>query len=173
MKLSKNYVELATAYYRPEMTSCLNCGAGLKRSHTVWHKTISQLSGTRQVYNQGYRCSERERCGQPERVYRSAYADGLSLPYYSYGLDVIVAIGQQRLHEYQTIPEIHRHLQELPQPLRISTCLTPICCYWRVVMASAWPTIARKSRRITGSCWPLMVRNQKKGNRACTCFGMR
>lgn len=120
MKLSKNYLELATDYYRPEMTSCLSCGAGLKRSHTVWNKTISQLSGTRQVYNQGYRCSERAGCGQPGRVYRSAYADGLSLPYYSYGLDVIVAIGQQRLREYQTIPEIHQYLQGLAVPLRIS-----------------------------------------------------
>jgi len=33
-------------------------------------------------------------CGDPERVYRSIYADGLSLPYYTYGLDVIVTIGQ-------------------------------------------------------------------------------
>jgi len=120
MKISKNNLEVATYYYRPELTSCLSCGAGLKRSHTVWEKTISQLSGTGHVYNQGYRCGERERCSQPHRVYRSAYADGLSLPYYTYGLDVIVRIGQQRLHEHQTIPAIHHHLQGLPQPLRIS-----------------------------------------------------
>lgn len=120
MKLSKNYLDLPTHYYRPELTNCLNCGAVLKRSHTVWEKTISQLSGTSHVYNQGYRCSEREGCSQAGRVYRSGYADGLSLPYYSYGLDVIVLIGQQRLREYQTIPEIHHNLQGLPQPLRIS-----------------------------------------------------
>lgn len=120
MKVSKNYVDLPTYYYRPEMTVCLSCGAVLKRSHTVWNKTISQLSGTSHVYNQGYRCSERESCSQPNQVYRSAYADGLSLPYYSYGLDVIARIGQQRLREYQTIPEIHQQLQELAQPLRIS-----------------------------------------------------
>jgi hypothetical protein len=120
MKLSKNYVDLPTYYYRPEMSVCLSCGAPLKRSHTVWNKTISQLSGTGHVYNQGYRCSERASCSQPNQVYRSAYADGLSLPYYSYGLDVIVRIGQQRLREYQTIPEIHQQLQGLAQPLRIS-----------------------------------------------------
>lgn len=120
MKTSKDFGELTTYYYRPELAVCLSCGAPLKRSHTAWRKTISSLNGTAQVYNQAYVCGERATCSQPHRVYRSAYADGLSLPYYSYGLDVIVRIGQQRLREYQTIPEIHRHLQGLPQPLRIS-----------------------------------------------------
>jgi len=122
MKTSKNHVDLPTYYYRPELTTCLSCGAVLKRSHTVWEKTISQLSGTSHVYNQGYRCSERDDCGQPNQVYRSAYADGLSLPYDTYGLDVIVQSGQQRLPAYQTMPEIHAQLQGLAQRLRISEC---------------------------------------------------
>lgn len=120
MKISKEYSELPRYYYRPELKLCLACGAGLKRSHTAWEKTISSMSGTARVYNQAYRCEVGEGCSQPERVYRSAYADGLSLPYYTYGLDVIVAIGQQRLREHRTIPEIHRFLCAQPSPLRIS-----------------------------------------------------
>jgi hypothetical protein len=120
MKTSKAYSDLARYYYRPELTTCLACGSSLKRSHTAWEKTISSLSGTAHIYNQAYRCGEHEACGQPQRVYRSAYADGLSLPYYTYGLDVIVAIGQQRLREHRTIPEIHGYLSASPYLLRIS-----------------------------------------------------
>ena len=110
MKTSKMYQELPTSYYRPEFDLCLECGAPLKRSHTAWVKTITTLQGTTKVFNQAYRCRDRAMCGQADRVYRSAYADGLSLPYYTYGLDVIVYIGQQRLRQHRTIPEIHTAL---------------------------------------------------------------
>jgi len=56
----------------------------------------------------------------PDRVYRSAYADGLSLPYYGYGLDVIVYIGQQRLRKKQTIGAIHQELSNREIPVQIS-----------------------------------------------------
>lgn len=120
MKTSKVYQNLQTVYYRPELDLCLDCGAPLIRSHTAWRKTISSLEGTARVYNQAYRCRDRELCGQPKRVYRSAYADGLSLPYYSYGLDVIVYIGQQRLRQHRTIPEIHQALQQREPTVAIS-----------------------------------------------------
>lgn len=112
MKTRKQYEELPRYYYRPELSVCLACGARLRRSHTAWQKTVTTLQGRGRVYNQAYRCSEKERCPQGARVYRSAYADGLSLPYYTYGLDVIVTIGQQRLRGHRTIPEIHQQLQQ-------------------------------------------------------------
>lgn len=111
MKIAKVYQNLPTHYFRPELDLCIECGAPLKRSHTAWCKTVTTLEGTAKVYNQAYRCRDHELCGQPERVYRSAYADGLSLPYYTYGLDVIVLIGQQRMRQHRTIPEIHKALQ--------------------------------------------------------------
>lgn len=120
MKTSKSYSDLSRYYYRPELEGCLDCGGPLKRSHTVWHKVIASLKGTAEVYNQGYRCRDRESCAHPERVYRSVYADGLSLPYYTYGLDVIVYIGQQRLRENQSIPAIHRALWEREIAVQIS-----------------------------------------------------
>jgi hypothetical protein len=110
VKVRKTYTDLPRYYYRAELDRCIDCGAPLQRSHTAWHKVITTLTGTAEVYNQAYRCRDRELCSQPERVYRSAYADGLSLPYYTYGLDVIVSIGQQRLQQNQTIGAIHQNL---------------------------------------------------------------
>ncbi len=120
MKTSKTYTELPRYYFRPELEGCLDCGGPLKRSHTAWHKVIASRKGTAEVYNQGYRCRDRESCLHPERVYRSVYADGLSLSYYTYGLDVIVYIGQQRLRENQSIPAIHRALREGEITVQIS-----------------------------------------------------
>jgi hypothetical protein len=120
MKTSKNYDHLPIYYYRPEFDRCLDCGAPLKRSHTAWQKTIISLQGTARVYNQAYRCRDRDLCSQPELVYRSAYADGLSLAYYSYGLDVIVLIGQQRFRQHQTISEIQGWLWQREKPIQIS-----------------------------------------------------
>lgn len=120
MKISKVYHNLPKQYYRPEFDLCLDCGAPLKRSHTAWSKTITTLDSTARIFNQAYRCRERATCGHPERVYRSAYADGLSLPYYTYGLDVIVYIGQQRMRQHRTIPEIHRLLRQRANEIQIS-----------------------------------------------------
>lgn len=120
MKTSKVHQNLSTLYYRPEFDLCLNCGAPLKRSHTAWRKTITTLQGTVRVFNQAYRCRDRELCAQPDRVYRSAYADGISLPYYTYGLDIVIYIGQQRLRQHRTIPEIHNALQQWEPTVAIS-----------------------------------------------------
>ena len=117
MKTRKAFTNLPTHYYRPEFEQCIECGAALKRSHTAWHKTVIGLEETAIVFNQAYRCRDRDICSYPERVYRSGYADGLVLPYYSYGLDVIVYIGQQRLRQKRTIPEIHQLLSEKPIPI--------------------------------------------------------
>ena len=117
MKTRKAFTNLPTHYYRPEFEQCIECGAPLKRSHTAWHKTVIGLEETAIVFNQAYRCRDRDICSHPERVYRSGYADGLVLPYYSYGLDVIVYIGQQRLRQKRTIPEIHQLLREKPIPI--------------------------------------------------------
>lgn len=120
MKTSKVYHDLPKYYYRPEFDLCLNCGAPLKRSHTAWSKTIATLDNTAKIFNQAYRCRDHASCGQPDRVYRSAYADGLSLPYYTYGLDVIVYIGQQRMRQHRTIPEIHKLLRQRENKIQIS-----------------------------------------------------
>jgi len=63
------------------------------------------------VFNQAYRC-QGDACRETKAVvYSSVYADGLSLPYRTYGLDVIVYIGYQRQHHHRTIPELHQALR--------------------------------------------------------------
>ena len=120
MKRSKEYQAIKTVYYGPEIETCLECGSRLKRSHTGWRKTINSLKGVSKVYNQAYRCSDQGGCTNPERVYRSGYADGLSMRYHTYGLDVVVYIGQQRLREHRTIAEIHRALNGGEYEVQIS-----------------------------------------------------
>jgi len=120
MKTRKVYNQLPNLYYRPEFEQCPNCGAPLTRSHTAWRKIITGMKGSAKVYNQAYRCGDKEMCAEPRQVYRSIYADGLSLPYYTYGLDVIVYIGQARLRQHQTIPEIHTALKQRTPAVSIS-----------------------------------------------------
>ena len=44
MKISKDYSNVPTVYYKPEIDKCLECGEKLERSHRVWSKYIIQLS---------------------------------------------------------------------------------------------------------------------------------
>ncbi len=42
------------------------------------------MNGSGRIYNQAYRCRDKEMFGDLTRVYRSIYADSLSLPYYMF-----------------------------------------------------------------------------------------
>ena len=44
-------------------------------------------------------------------MYRSAEADALALPGFTFGLDILLLVGQLRLEEHQTVDEIHQRLQ--------------------------------------------------------------
>ena len=86
----------------------------MRRSHTAWHKTVIGLEETAIVYNQAYRCRDRDIGCYRKRVDRSGDADGLALPDDSYGSGCDRSIGQQRLREKRTIPEIHQLLSKKP-----------------------------------------------------------
>ena len=106
MKIAKNYSDVPTIYYKPEIALCLTCNTPLKRSHRIWNKYIHQLSGTIHAVSMGYDCPN----GCSEIVYRSAEAESLALKYYSFGIDVIAQIGELRFDRNQTISEIHAEL---------------------------------------------------------------
>ena len=112
MKTAKEFPEIERIYYGPEFERCLKCGGILKRSHTRWSKTIQFLSGPQHIFNQAYRCESAECREKAPMVYSSVYANGLSLPYQTYGLEVIVYVGNQRLRKHKTMPEIHSELVE-------------------------------------------------------------
>ncbi len=110
MKTAKEFPNIERVYYRPEFTACQSCGGKLKRRHTRWAKIIQFLNGPYHIFNQAYRCEDAEcRAAWPE-VYSSVYANGLSQLYQTYGLEVIVYIGNQRLRKHKTMPEIYQEL---------------------------------------------------------------
>lgn len=112
MNTTKDYGEIPSYHYTPELDGCPYCGGELERSHPAWAKTIVSIGEIAQVTNWGYRCVNRETmCPQPEMVYRSGVADGLALKGYTFGLDVIVYVGQQRFREKKTLGEIHAALR--------------------------------------------------------------
>lgn len=112
MKQKREYGNLERKNYRPEFTKCQDCGSKLTRSHIKWRKPIQFLSGPYYILNIGYRCSD-EKCKESHpKVYSSAYAEGLSLWGSDYSLEVLVAIGNQRLRKHKTMAEIHQELVE-------------------------------------------------------------
>lgn len=118
MNVAKDYGEIPSYHYTPELDACPYCGGELERSHPVWAKTIVSMGEIAKVTNWGYRCENRETtCPQPEIVYRSGVADGLALKGYTFGLDVIVFVGQQRFDQKQTLGEIHAALEEQGVPI--------------------------------------------------------
>ena len=136
MKSQKEFSNIKRIYYGPEIDHCVKCGGGLKRSHTKWRKPIQFLSGAYYIINQAYRCACATCRESWPQVYSSVYADGLSLAYQSYGLEVIVYIGNERLRNHKTMAEIHdalvseyglqisaRHVQNLyDEYLVLSAC---------------------------------------------------
>jgi hypothetical protein len=56
MKVAKDYSNVSTVYYRPEIGNCLECNSRLERSHRVWNEYIIQLTGTIYAVSMGYRC---------------------------------------------------------------------------------------------------------------------
>ncbi len=54
------------------------------------------------------------------RVYRSAAADALALPGFTFGVDLVLLVGHQRLAQHQTVDEVHAQLQERLAPFHLT-----------------------------------------------------
>lgn len=116
MKTAKVFAQVQRVTFVPEVVQCPHCHHLLERVHAVWRKHIITLTEVFYVVSVGAACPNRE-CPHPRVVYRSAAAEALSLPHFSYGLDVIAHIGQLRLNEHSTRAEIHRHMRERGLPI--------------------------------------------------------
>jgi len=118
MRKAKDFGDIPSYHYYPEVDHCLYCNGELERSHPVWSKTIISFGEIARVTNWGYRCVNRETgCLKPNHVYRSATADGLALKGYNFGLDVVVFVGQRHFEDHQTVGEIHQALQDEKIPI--------------------------------------------------------
>jgi hypothetical protein len=67
----------------------------------------------------GYRCPNEE-CTGNVITYRSALADAQALPSFSFGLDIVALVGHLKLHQHQTVDEVHREVNERLKDYQIS-----------------------------------------------------
>jgi hypothetical protein len=111
MRTRKVYPALARRTFRPEVTACVSCGARLRRRLTLSRRVVITADGPLHVTHCGYRCPEQACAGSP-RTYRSAVADGLALPGFTFGLDWVLLIGQLRLSQHLTLDQTHQAVQE-------------------------------------------------------------
>src|SRR3712207_1342974 len=115
MRRPKVYPHLTKRICRSEFTACLTCGTRLRRYATLSERPIITLSGPIRLTHCGYRCPD-PTCPTARRSYRSAAADALALPGFTFGLDIIVLVGHLRLAQHHTLDQAHQVLQARLDP---------------------------------------------------------
>jgi hypothetical protein len=73
----------------------LPCHRTLHEAMTLTRRTVITLNGVIKLNHAGYRCPDVD-CPGHQRTSRSPEADALALPYFTFGLDVVLLVG--RLH---------------------------------------------------------------------------
>src|SRR5512135_2883456 len=118
MKPAKQFAQVSRRLYRPEQRHCPVCEKRLRRAVTLTERTVITLEGVIKLVHAGYRCPDPD-CAGSQRTYRSAQADALALPWFTYGLDIVLLVGRLRLREHQTVDEIHQELLTRLEPLGV------------------------------------------------------
>lgn len=118
MKPAKQFAQVSRRFYRPEQRDCPVCEKRLRRAVTLTERTVITLEEVIKLVHAGYRCPD-PNCAGSQRTYRSLQADALALPWFSYGLDVVLLVGRLRLREHQTVDEIHQELLRRLAPLGV------------------------------------------------------
>jgi hypothetical protein len=153
MRKARNYPSLTKRTYRPEIEQCPGCGSRLRRYGTLSRRTVITLEGVIRVTHCGYRCPNSS-CATRERSYRSARADGLALPGFTFGLDMVVLVGQLRLGQHQTQDEIHQYLQERLAPFEVTISRREV-----LYLFDAYCTLLRAAEHLaTDAAWHAQVR---------------
>ena len=130
----------------PELESCPICNHPLvsKGSAVHSHKTIQTLAGEFHVIAYSRRCTNPD-CSACGKHFHSGEHLKLSLPYSTYGLDVIAHIGRQRQDEHKQFGEIQHHLNE--QGVAINdTSVGRLYRLFLALMSGNWPQRCEKLR---------------------------
>jgi len=85
---------------------------------TLTERTVITLEEVIKLVHAGYRCPDAQ-CEGHQRTYRSVKADALALPWFTYGMDIVLLVGRLRLREHQTVDEVHEELLERLAPLGV------------------------------------------------------
>jgi hypothetical protein len=118
MKPAKKFAQVSRRFYRPEQYHCADCQKRLRRAVTLSERTVITLEEVIKLVHAGYRCPDPQ-CAGYRRTYRSAKADALALPWFTYGLDIVLLVGRLRLREHQTVDEVHQELLKRLEPLGV------------------------------------------------------
>jgi hypothetical protein len=118
MKPARKFAQVSRRFYRPEQYHCSDCQRRLRRAVTLSERTVVTLEEVIKLVHAGYRCPDAH-CAGHQRTYRSARADALALPWFTYGLDIVLLVGRLRLREHQTVDEIHQELLKRLAPLGV------------------------------------------------------
>lgn len=153
MRKARSYTALPKRIYRPEWTNCLTCGSRLRRYATLTERTVVTLAGPLHVIHCGYRCPNAD-CRTRERSYRSAAADALALPGFTYGVDVVVEVGHLRLARHQTVDEVHQAIGERLAPFGAQPCRREV-----LYLFDTYCTLLQVSQQVAGdTLWQERVR---------------
>jgi hypothetical protein len=117
MRTKRTVAQVVKQIFHPELKFCLECQSRLERCCTISQRTVITLNQVVRLIHCGYRCPQRA-CPGRSRLYRSAQADALALPGFTFGLDVVLVVGQLRLGEHQTVDQIHQTLLQRLMPLQ-------------------------------------------------------
>src|SRR5260370_27108253 len=115
MKPARKFAQVSRRFYRPEQSHCPVCQRRLQRAVTLTERTVITLEEVVKLVHAGYRCPDPQ-CAGHQRTYRSVRADALVLPWFTYGLDIVLLVGRLRLREHQTVDEIHQELLKRLEP---------------------------------------------------------
>src|SRR5438034_7085877 len=118
MKKARKLAKVSRRFYRPEQHTCPDCQRRLRRAVTLSERTVITLGEVIKLIHAGYRCPNGQ-CATHGRTYRSAAADALALPWFTYGLDIVLLVGRLRLREHQTVDEVHQELLKRLEPLGV------------------------------------------------------
>src|SRR5438105_10108521 len=118
MNHSRSYAQVIRRWYRPVEHECPQCGRTLREAVALSRRTVITLGGVIKLNHAGYRCPDPQ-CVGHARTYRSVEADALALPYFTFGLDIVLLVGRLRLSEHQTVDEIHQELLARLEPLGV------------------------------------------------------
>src|SRR6266705_1674245 len=119
MKHARSYANVIRRWYRPVEHECLDCHRTLREAIALSRRTVITLQGVFKLNHAGYRCPDPQ-CGGHQRTYRSAAADALALPGFTFGVDIVLLVGRLHLGKHQTVDEVHQEVQDRLAPLGVT-----------------------------------------------------
>jgi len=156
MRKKRSYDQVVKCIMRPELTHCLECQSKLQRSVTISERMIITLKQVIRLVHCGYRCPHPE-CSGRKTLYRSAEADALALAGFTFGLDIVLFVGSQRLREHKTVDEIHQSLSQQLAPLAQTISRREI-----LFLFEAYSALLRAGTEVThDEAWKEQVRKNK------------